>query len=68
MHLAPALATAFTGIMGRDSESESIDKKVIALFFRFNLNRLKSLINQICLIKLFLTFNLGFLSNLKNFK
>jgi hypothetical protein len=35
VHLAPALAAAFTGIMGRDNASESIDKKVIILFFRF---------------------------------
>jgi hypothetical protein len=34
-HVPPALAAAFTGIMGRDNESESIDKKVITLLFSF---------------------------------
>jgi len=32
---APALTAAFTGIMGMDRKRESIDKKVITLFFRF---------------------------------
>jgi hypothetical protein len=35
LHLAPDLAAAFTGIRGRANERESIDKKVIPLFFRF---------------------------------
>jgi hypothetical protein len=35
LHLAPALAAAFTGIRGLDRRRESIDKKVITLFFRF---------------------------------
>jgi hypothetical protein len=32
-HAPPALAAAFTGIVGRDNESESIDKNAISLLF-----------------------------------
>jgi hypothetical protein len=33
VHLAPALATAFAGIMGVDRKRESIEKNVISFLF-----------------------------------
>jgi hypothetical protein len=33
VHLAPALATAFAGIMGVDRKRESIDKNAISFLF-----------------------------------
>jgi hypothetical protein len=36
VHLAPALAAAFTGIMGVDRNRESVDKNAISLLFIFS--------------------------------
>ena len=33
VHLAPALAAAFTGVMARDKKSEKTDKNAINLLF-----------------------------------
>ncbi len=33
VHLAPALAAAFAGLMGEDRKRESTDKKAISLLF-----------------------------------